>query len=242
MNGTPTHPVNGHQVRGHFFTRSYLYIIFEDPAQGQYHFQEKTKCPIYKKRLLDGEDWGELPGYCCFNPNADRIALHEAGHAAMCCLEGIKMEYTTIEPSDSLADFAPGAVDRRKDGGGLCQWEYGIVGKRQGKTPAELLGWCEKELKMLLSGVMAEKRHYGPDAAPFHPEAWTCDEEMVRRRIDHLVAQTGSNAAVELERLVRVVELAFADHAVWEGVFRITQALVTRGAMPGREVERLFAG
>jgi hypothetical protein len=242
MNGTSTHPVNDHRVRGHFFARSYLFIIFEDPVKGQYYFHEKTGWPIYKERLNDGEDWREAPEYFCCNPNADRIALHEAGHAAMCCLEGVKMEYVTIEPSDTLDDFARGALKRRKEGGGLCQWKYGIIEKRRSKTPAELLRWCEQEVKILLGGIMAEKRRYGPDEPPFHPEAWTSDEEMVKRRIDHLVAQTGSDADVDLERLVRAVESSFAHHVVWEGVFRIAQALVRRGAMPGREVERLFTG
>lgn len=152
------------------------------------------------------------------------------------------MEYVTIEPSDSLADFALGASNRRKEGGGLCQWEYGIVAKRHGKTPADLLLWCDKEIKMLLGGVMAEKRHYGADKPPLHPDAWTSDEEMVHRRIDHLVAQTGAVAGKQLDRLVRVVEATFADRTNWEGVSRIAQALVKRGAMPGREVERLFTG
>jgi hypothetical protein len=152
------------------------------------------------------------------------------------------LEYVTIEPSDSLADFAPGALPRRKDGGGLCQWEYGIVAKRKAMTGVELLGWCEKEVKMLLGGVMAEKRYYGPDATPFHADAWSSDEEMVERRIEHLITQSGADAGAELQRFVQWVGSALAENATWEGVLRIAQALVTRGAIPGREVPLLFEG
>src|SRR5438552_1421091 len=123
-----------HLTLGHYFDGTHVHRIFLDPTHGQYYIHPKSKAPIYRDRLPAEQVWGERGGWFCTFPHLNRIVAHEAGHAAICCLEQIKIEYVTLVAFE---------VDRQRFTG-MCQWDYCIEEKRL----ADPCLWAEKEAKM----------------------------------------------------------------------------------------------
>jgi hypothetical protein len=165
--------------------------------------------------------------WICTFAHAERIAIHEAGHAAICLLEGIKVEYVTIEPHQAQGQRL----------GGLCQIDYGIVAKRKA------IESDQKEGKFLLGGIAAEKRFLreaGLPDGPLHAAAWNQDEAQLQERIDHRAKHLGIDAKADRARIEKEVDAVMNGDQVWSGVRRIAKKLVERGAISGKMAEGLF--
>jgi len=173
--------------------------------------------------------------WICTFAHVDRIAIHEAGHTALCLIEGIKVEYVTIEPHQAQGERL----------GGICQIDHGIVAKRKAieNDQQALCSWAEKDGKFLLGGIAAEKRFLreaGMTEEPLHPEAWSRDEAQLEKRIAHRSLHLGLDASADRERIVKEVEAVMNNDQVWAGVRRIARQLVQSGAISGKMAEDLF--
>jgi hypothetical protein len=227
-----------HKVRGHKWTGAHVLVIYDDPTKGQYYIHPVTQCPIYpvsKPHLPEGQDWLDMGKWICTFPHAGQIAIHEAGHTAICLIEGIKVEYVTIEPHQAQGERL----------GGICQIDHDIVAKRKAieNDQQALSAWAEKEGKFLLGGIVAEKRFLreaGLKEEPLHAEAWSRDEEQLDKRIAHRSLHLGSDAGADRERIVKEVEAVINKDQVWAGVRRIARRLVQSGAISGKMAEELF--
>jgi hypothetical protein len=231
----PSHPIRGRKWNG-----KNVLVIYDDPTRGQYYIHPVTQSPIYyvsKPHLADGQDWHDTGQRICTFPHVDRKAIHEAGHAAICFLEGIKVEYITIEPHEETG--------LRLDG--VCQWDHGIVARRNASEhdQAALCAWAEKEAKVMLGGITAERRFLrekGLPEEPLNDYAWTGDFQSLEKRIEHRATHLGIDHKANRERVTASVLATMQDERVWNGVQRIAAALTRMGAISGKQAEHLFKG
>jgi hypothetical protein len=227
-----------HKVLGHKWTGSDVLVIYEDHAKGQYYIHPATQCRIYpvsKPHLIEGQDWLDMGKWTCTFSNAERIAIHEAGHAGVCLVEGIKVEFITIEPCQAVGERLSG----------ICQIDHCIVAKRKAIENDEqaLCLLAERECRFLAGGIAAEKRFLreaGLPEAPLHADAWSRDEEQILRRIERRKTHLGIDLIADRDRILKAVETMMGDDDVWAGVQRIASKLRERGAISGKMASDLF--
>lgn len=166
-----------------------------------------------------------------------RKGIHEAGHAAVGFVEGIKIEFVTIQPYEEDGT--------RFDG--MCQWDYGIVAYRHTlltDMPA-LMAWAEKEARFLVGGIAAEAKHLqdqGLAVEPINAFAWTRDRSQFAARIRDRADFLRLDADADGERIYASVVTTMNEPQVWTGVCRMAEALARCGTITGEEAERLFRG
>src|SRR5262249_7853996 len=145
-----------------------------------------------KPHLPDGRDWLDMGRWNRTIPHSDRIAIHEAGHAAICILERIKVEYVTIVPHKRRNEMLSGA----------CQTDYNIVAMAQttGGSLDQLCSLAEQHIKFFWGGIAAEKRFLrenGLPIEPLHEFSWSNDEAEIERRITYRAKHLQHNAMAD---------------------------------------------
>jgi hypothetical protein len=153
-------------ILGHFFDGSEVHIVFCEADGRQFIMCKESSERSHITFLKEGCTWSSSVAGLALHDYCDkRIAIHEAGHAVITVLEGIKVEYVTVVPFIG----SNGAQYR-----GLCQIDYRLAEVlKTGDLVAQ-----KKKAKRALGGPAAETLYWcreGKDVPEEATQGWSQD-------------------------------------------------------------------
>lgn len=145
-----------------------------------------------------------------------RVAIHEAGHAAVALHLGFRLGDT---------DIIPDAY-----GAGICRVHYDTPRSR---------AYAERVMMMKLAGYAAVQRRYG-DCRTWGDAAAGSDAEGALELARQWEEAEGPCPHCYLDLLLRRTEALLRRPALWAAVEAIAGGLLARGTLTGQEVRRLY--
>lgn len=149
----------------------------------------------------------------------ERTAVHEAGHAVLCCVLRVPFRRVTIKPR---GDSAGRVVGRAWPASFRPDVSFGPHVARR----------LEAEIMVLFGGYVAEREHFGDEPGE---DGWSADREKIADLILYL-------AGPEAQRRVDELRARSLEHLrdTWPAVEAVARRLLEAETLKAPEVRRVY--
>lgn len=191
------------------------------------------------KQEASGE--GACDTLACIRSHPDaQVAIHECGHAVLSFHHHRAVHCISIVPDDVDGSSGRVVASRKNDdwpGGKSTDWLYYFEHFRSRTWSRPRL---ERQVQILVSGVIAEARLLDLDATTFLLQEAREYQEALDLASFHLMARTPDKAAAFVERQwLKVAELMRSE-MVWRTVCGMAAILLERRAIRGRRCRETY--
>jgi hypothetical protein len=222
-------------IIGHWFAAGEVHIVFADPDGRQFYLVKETRERSYGNFLDPDQTWGVrdrlTPLRGIERAEGMLRAVHEAGHAVACILEGIRVEFITIVPSRGWNG------ERRL---GFCQYDYRLPEALRN----DCLNLAEKTATADIGGPWADYIYREQNGLP-KPEAiryaWEHDYNEAEKRLTEKAMRAGKKVDLdqEIDRLNDSLRQRFQKPWIWGAITQIATKLCDEGAISGQAAKEI---